>query len=144
MAGLLALTVSAIFFGAAIYITVAEQPARLGLAPPAALAQWGPAYKRGYAMQATLAAVAGLLGLVAWLQSGNLLWILGSALILANWPYTLLVIMPINRRLESATTSDEPEDIRELLRRWGVLHAGRSALGGFATAVFLMTAIGAG
>jgi hypothetical protein len=139
MIGLLALVTAAIFFGAAIYINVAEQPARLGLADGAALAQWGPAYRRGFAMQAPIAAVSALLGAIAWWTTGDLLWVLGAVIILANWPYTLLAIMPTNRQLE-ATASGGDRDTRERLMRWGHLHAVRSALGAAATAVYLIAA----
>jgi len=64
MAGLLALVT--IFFGAAIYIIVAEHPARLRLDDGNVLAQWRPAHKRGFAMQAPLALVSALLGGAAW------------------------------------------------------------------------------
>jgi hypothetical protein len=52
MVGLLALATASIFFGAAIYVNVAEHPARLALDDGAALVHWRPAYKRGFAMQA--------------------------------------------------------------------------------------------
>jgi hypothetical protein len=58
MVGLLALVTASIFFGAAIYVNVAEHPARLALDGGAALAQWRPAYKRGFAMQAPIAVLS--------------------------------------------------------------------------------------
>ena len=101
MLGLGALVLAAVSFGAAIYINLTEHPARLKLGDSAALARWGPAYKRGFAMQSSLAIASGLLGVAAWWGGGGLLWLVGAALILANWPYTLLAIMPVNHRLEA-------------------------------------------
>src|SRR6516165_144198 len=133
MLGLLALVSASIFFGAAIYVNVAEQPARLALDDIGALAQWRPAYKRGFAMQAQLATVSALLGAVAWWTTGDLLWALGAALMLANWPYTLIAIMPTNHQLEMTAS----ESTREHLVRWGRLHGVRSALGAAATVIYL-------
>lgn len=118
MSGLLALITAAIFFGAAIYINLAEQPARLALDAGAALREWVPAYRRGFEMQASLAIVSCLLGAMAWWQTGNALWALGAAVIILNWPYTLLVIMPVNRRLETTRPDQANAETHELIARW--------------------------
>jgi hypothetical protein len=139
MLDLLALVTASIFFGAAVYINIAEHPARLGLSDAAALAEWRPAYRRGSAMQAPIAVVSALLGAAAWWTTGDPLWALGAVIMLANWPYTLVAIMPTNHLLE-ATASGGDRDTRERLTRWGHLHAVRSALSGIATLIYLVAA----
>jgi Domain of unknown function (DUF1772) len=99
IAGQLALTIAAVFSGAALYVNVAEQPARLKLDDRALLTEWKPADQRGFAMQASLAVLGFLLGLIAWWQTSEWRWLLGAALLLANSPHTLIAIMPTNNKL---------------------------------------------
>ncbi len=139
--GLLALVIAAGFAGAAIYINVAEHPARLGLPVGALLQQWKPSYVRGFAMQATLALLGAVLGALAWWKIGNGLWLAGAVVLLANWPFTLLVIMPTNRRLMATAPESADAVTRSLLERWGRLHAVRSVLGAIAATLFLVAAL---
>jgi Domain of unknown function (DUF1772) len=139
MLGLAALVTASIFFGAAIYINIAEHPARLGLADGVALAQWGPSYERGFAMQASVAMLSGGLGVAEWWTNGNILWLIGAAIIVANWPFTLLAIMPTNHRLQAASPEGDA-DTRSQLVRWGQLHAVRSALGAVTTITYFVAA----
>jgi hypothetical protein len=135
--GPLALTIAALFTGAAFYVGFAEQPARLRLDERAALKQWKPSYHRGYIMQASLAVAGFLAGFGAWLQDGHAGWLTGALLLLANWPFTLFVIMPVNAELKATELEDAGPRTRELLHRWGRLHAVRTLLGALSMAAFL-------
>ena len=135
--GQLALIAAALFTGAALYINVAEQPARLLLEDRALLTEWKPSYKRGLAMQAPLAIIGFVLGLAAWWLTGNWHWVVGALLMVANWPYTMFAIMPTNKELMRMEASSNEGRSRAMIENWGRLHAGRSALGVLATLAFL-------
>jgi hypothetical protein len=60
--------------------------------------------------------------------------------LVSNWPYTLLGIMPTNRQLLAIAPETADAATRSLLERWGRLHAVRSALGVIATMLFLIAA----
>jgi Domain of unknown function (DUF1772) len=138
LVGHLALIIAAIFTGAALYINVAEQPARLSLDDHSLLAEWKPAYKRGYSMQATLAIVGFLFGALSWWLTGRLAFATGAILMLANWPWTVFGILPTNKVLMATEISNAGPNTRALLIRWNRLHAVRTGLGGLAVVAFLL------
>jgi Domain of unknown function (DUF1772) len=137
LAGHLALAFAAVFAGAAFYVNFAEQPARLKLDDKSLLAQWKPSYARGFVMQASIAVIAGLLGFFTAWQTGDWRWAVGAVLILANWPYTLAIIMPTNSALNATPPEAAGAASRALIEKWAGLHAVRTALGIASTLAFI-------
>ncbi len=138
LAGYLALMVAALFTGAAFYVSYAEQPARLALDDRALLTEWKPAYKRGFAMQAPLAIIGFVLGVVAWWMTSKVTFFIGAILLLANWPWTILGIMPTNKTLMTTGLEDAGPHSRALIVKWNRLHSVRTALGCVAILAFLI------
>jgi uncharacterized membrane protein len=137
MSGLVALTVAAIFTGAAVYVNVAEQPARLLLDDRALLTEWKPSYKRGAVMQASIALIGCVLGLVAWWQTSHTGFLVGAVAMVAPWPWTLLAIKPTNDALLATAPDQAGPPTRALIEKWGMLHAVRTSLGALATLAYL-------
>jgi hypothetical protein len=137
MFGLVALIAAAAFTGAAFYVNVAEQPARLSLDDRALLAEWKPSYKRGAAMQAPLALLGCLFGIIAWSQTSHPGFLIGGIAILVPWPWTLLAIKPVNDALLATEIDQAGPPTRALVVKWGALHGMRTALGALATIAFL-------
>lgn len=133
----LAVTSAALFAGAALYINVAEHPARLRLDTPAAVLQWAPSYQRATWMQAPLALLSLLSGVAVWLMGGSAGWLVAALLIGAVVPITFVVIMPTNRRLLSPGLDLDSAETRSLLTQWGHLHAVRTALSLLATVMYV-------
>ena len=134
---LVATFTSGIFFGAALYINLVEQPARVSCGVPLAVTEWRPSYKRGTLMQASLALIGSVAALLAWWLQGSAGWLIGGSLFVLVVPFTLIVILPTNKRLETQDLDIRSEEAGRLLRRWGRLHAVRTILSGIAFLVFL-------
>ena len=137
LAGVLALLVAALFTGAALYVSVVVQPARLRLGDVSLLAEWKASSARASLMQAALALIGFGLGIVAGQQRGNWLWFLGGIILFAHWPYTFLCVTPHGRRVAHYVSEKTEIPLRVLVAQWGHLHAVRTALGAVACIIFV-------
>lgn len=133
---------AAIFAGAALYVNVAEHPARMALDSKFAAAQWAPSYRRATWMQAPLALVSLVAGLGSWLLGAGLGWAIAALLIGAVIPFTFIGIMPTNKRLVAPGRDLSAPETRSLLERWAKLHAVRTVLSVAATVLYLSLALG--
>jgi Anthrone oxygenase len=62
----------------------------------------------------------------------------GALLMLANWPWTMFVIMPTNKTLMATELDQAGPQTRVLLLKWNNLHAVRTGFGGLAIVAFLL------
>ena len=127
-----------LFAGAAIYIDLAEQPARKQIDTAAALTEWRPSYKRAAVVQPLLAGVGFLSAVAAWLMGASAWWLVGAVLLVAVIPYTLIVVFPTNNRLLDPAIDKNPDLARRLLVRWGRLHTARSVTSLAASLIFML------
>ena len=132
-----------LFCGAAVYINIAEHPARMGCETKIAATVWAPSYKRATVMQASLAILGLLFGIAAWLTGGGFMWLVGALLIGSVVPFTFIAIMPTNHRLLEAGRDLGSSETRALLEKWGRLHAVRSILSLVASVIYVGLLVGA-
>lgn len=135
-AGSLALALTAAFTGAALYINLVEQPARMALDDNALLSEWRPSDHRGVALLAGLALAAAVLGFVMYFDTHDVTWAIGAVFIMLSWPYTFFAVVPMNNRI-LAVAAGEQASAREMVRTWGLLQYGLTGIGIVACAIFL-------
>jgi hypothetical protein len=126
-----------LFTGAAVYINLVEHPARMQCGVEVAATEFAPSYRRATVLQATSAAVGLISSIAAWLAGATFSWLVGGVLLGSVIPFTLIAILPTNKRLLSPTLDRRSAEAARLLTRWGRLHAVRSVLSGLALLLFL-------
>jgi hypothetical protein len=134
---LLATACAGLFCGAALYVNLVEHPARISCGQELAVREFAPSYQRATIMQASLA-IAGLafgLGAALQLHAG---WVVASAVLLgASVPFTLVIILPTNKKLLDSALDPQSAQAADLLRRWNRLHGVRTALSAASFSLFL-------
>ena|SRR5215467_1603373 len=139
----LAVLATVLFAGAAIYVNLVEHPARMSCSTEIAATVWAPSYKRATIMQASLAIIGFLGGFGSWLLGAGSLWLVGALFIVAVVPVTLIIIFPTNNKLLAPGRDLGSPETRELLVKWGQLHAFRSVLSLVASCIYVWQLVGA-
>ena len=137
IAEFVAVLACALFTGAAIYITFIEHPARMQCGVEIAATEFAPSYRRATVMQATCAAIGLLSSVAAWLDGAGFSWLVAGLLLGSVIPFTLIAILPTNKRLLSPELDRRSDEAGHLLARWGRLHAVRTILSAMALLLFL-------
>jgi uncharacterized membrane protein len=137
---MLALLSGALFTGGALYVSVVAPPSRMRLASEAAAEQFRLSYRRAAPWQAAAAIICALSGVLAAVDGASWTWAVGGALIGLAVPFTLIVILPTNKRLLSHEGASDDQR-RELMQRWARLHGVRSALGTVGLIVLVRAAL---
>jgi hypothetical protein len=135
---LIATFCTAIFAGAALYINLVEHPARVECGTSIATREWRASYPRATRVQASLALVALLACLGAWLVDRELIVLVAGICIGFVIPFTLIVIYPTNRRLEDPALDPGSLSTAALLAKWNRLHAVRTGAALIALVILLL------
>ena len=118
IAEFVAVLACSLFAGASVYITFIEHPARMQCGVEIAATEFAPSYRRATVMQATCAALGLASSVVAWVAGASLWWLVAGVLLGSVIPFTLIVILPTNKRLLRPTLDRRLEETEGLLTRW--------------------------
>lgn len=127
--GSLALAAAGAFTGASLYLNYVEQPSRLKLSDDALIKEWEPSDHRGFIVLAGLAILAGLFGFICYRELNDVRWLLGALIALGSLPYTYLAIVPLNDRILALIGAEGAHEARDVIRLWGLLELGQTAIG---------------
>jgi Domain of unknown function (DUF1772) len=136
ISGTLALAFAAAFTGASFYVNWVEQPARLKLDDAALLSEWGPSDSRGVALLAGLALLAAIAGFIAYFDTQDVRWAFGAIVMILSWPYAFFLMSPLDNQVRSLRGGDVAA-ARALVRQWGIVESGLTAIGAVAVLVLL-------
>ncbi len=141
LAEFLALFLCGTFFGAAVYISIAQHPASMKAGVSVAAQFFPPMYGLAAPMQIVSALGGTLGGLVQWYLTDNVLWAIGAACLIFVVPFTLVVLKPINDQLLDSEAQRTESETEKLLNLWAPRHLVRSIASGLSFAIYLWASI---
>ncbi|GIC75767.1 DUF1772 domain-containing protein [Moritella sp. F3] len=128
MIEIIAVLCAGTFFGAALYINLAQHPATLDTGGDFASKFFPPMYAKASTLQIALAVGGTVLGVISWSISGDIYWLIGAVFLVSVVPITIFIIKPINDQLLDSANKLEPEAVVALLKQWNPRHWVRSGV----------------
>jgi hypothetical protein len=138
---ILALFLSGTFFGAAVYISIAQHPATMQTGIPFASAFFPPMYGLAAPMQIISALGGTLAGAAMWFYNGNILWLVGAILLIFVVPFTIFILKPINDQLLDTESVRSEAEKEKLLKLWAPRHWVRSIVSGLYFVTYLWASV---
>lgn len=128
-------------FGVALTATVIIHPILVTVKKTIAITVFKPFFDKTHVLVLILSIFITILALVYSIFTGNLWWVGVSLFLHLNGPYTLLFMMPINKRLMDTNVDPRSEKISEDLKKWGRMHLVRTILNGIIFLAFVILTV---
>jgi uncharacterized membrane protein len=125
---LLAVIIAGIITGGAWAYTLEIHPALMKARPSSSLDVFSPMFHHANKMQPLLGTVVAIVTLIVSFMTGNWYWFVTALIMQIIGPYTIIVLMPLNRRLMAEDADPNSPALLEDLRRWGGLHLVRTLI----------------
>ena len=141
-AEILSFIFTGLFAGAALYISLVEHPARMANTLAVALAEFRPSYRKAAVMQASLAVAGAVAAIGAYFLGRGISTLVAGIVLGTVVPFTLIIVMPVNRQLLDETRTAQTLDTDVLLKKWGRLHNIRTVASLLALAILAANILG--
>lgn len=137
---LLAVMVAGIITGGAWAYTLEIHPALTKAPPRSSLDVFTPMFHHANRMQPMLGAFVAVITLVISLMTGRWLWFIAALIMQVIGPYTIFILMPVNRRLMAEDADPNDPALLKDLKDWGGLHLVRTLINtvGFGLLCYLL------
>lgn len=128
-------------FGIALTATVIVHPILLMAKKTTAIEVFKPFFDKTHIWVLILSIIVTLLALAYSILTENWWWFGTSMLMHLNGPYTIVYMMPLNRRLMDPDVDPTSEQTANDIKKWGTLHLARTLLNGVIFLAFIVLAV---
>ena len=128
-------------FGVALTATVIVHPILVMTKKTSAIDFFKPFFDKTHMLVFILSIFVTFLALIYSIFTGGLGWLAISLLLFLNLPYTMIFIMPINKRLMDENVDPLSQQTANDLKKWGRLHLVRTFLNGIIFMAFIILAV---